>query len=105
MAQEGKERIAVIGGGSWGTAFAAMLAERHGEVSLWVREPDVCAAIRKERENRAFLPGVKVPLGVDPGRSLSGEHHRGDVDVARLAEVRSTRHHGNVMRPSHLSQR
>ncbi|NNG47283.1 MAG: glycerol-3-phosphate dehydrogenase, partial [Deltaproteobacteria bacterium] len=43
MAAETGEQIAVVGGGSWGTAFAAMLAERHGDVSLWVREPDVCA--------------------------------------------------------------
>lgn len=66
MTGEREERIAVVGGGSWGTAFAAMLAERHGDVSLWVREPEVCAAIRSGRENRAFLPGVKVPEGVRP---------------------------------------
>ncbi|NNF84505.1 MAG: NAD(P)-dependent glycerol-3-phosphate dehydrogenase [Deltaproteobacteria bacterium] len=76
-------QIAVVGGGSWGTAFAAMLAERHGDVSLWVREPDVCAAILSDRENRIFLPGVKVPEGVRPttdlARSLAG---RGIVALA-----------------------
>ena len=81
MTAEGGERIAVIGGGSWGTAFAAMLAERHGEVSLWVREPEVCAAIRKGRENRAFLPGVKVPEGVRPTTDL-GEALAGRAIVA-----------------------
>jgi len=76
MAAEIGERIAVVGGGSWGTAFAAMLAEQHGDVSLWVREPEVCDAIRSGRENRAFLPGVKVPEGVLPttnlGEALAG---------------------------------
>ncbi len=66
MASDTRERIAVVGGGSWGTAFAAMLSERHGDVSLWVREPDVCATILSDRENRAFLPGVTVPEGVRP---------------------------------------
>ncbi|MGA6992329.1 MAG: 2-dehydropantoate 2-reductase N-terminal domain-containing protein, partial [Candidatus Deferrimicrobiaceae bacterium] len=64
MTTEHAGRIAVIGGGSWGTAFAAMLAERHKDVSLWIREKEVCATIRSDRENRAFLPGVKVPEGV-----------------------------------------
>ena len=83
LATDTKERIAVIGGGSWGTAFASMLSERHGDVSLWVREPEVCAAIRSERENPAFLPGVIVPEGVRPttdlGEALAG---RGIVALA-----------------------
>ncbi len=83
MASDTGERIAVVGGGSWGTAFAAMLAQRHGDVSLWVREQDVCAAILSDRENRVFLPGIEVPAGVRPttdlGESLAG---RGIVALA-----------------------
>ncbi len=70
MPAENVSRIAVIGGGSWGTAFAAMLAERQEDVSLWVREEEVCATIRSDRENRAFLPGVTVPEGVRAATSL-----------------------------------
>ncbi|MGA7105735.1 MAG: NAD(P)H-dependent glycerol-3-phosphate dehydrogenase [Candidatus Deferrimicrobiaceae bacterium] len=70
MTAESVGRIAVIGGGSWGTAFAAMLAERHKNVSLWVREEEVCATIRSDRENRVFLPGVKVPEGIRATTSL-----------------------------------
>jgi glycerol-3-phosphate dehydrogenase (NAD(P)+) len=64
MTAESVSRLAVVGGGSWGTAFAVMLAERHKDISLWVREEEVCATIRSDRENRAFLPGVKVPEGI-----------------------------------------
>src|SRR5512134_165420 len=71
MVQNGKTRIAVIGGGSWGTAFAAMLSERYSDVSLWVREPEVCAEIREERENRSFLPGISVLPGVRPTTDLA----------------------------------
>src|SRR4030067_301287 len=58
-----------------------MFAEREGECSLWVREPEVCAAIREGRENRAFLPGVKVPEGVHPTTDL-GEALAGRTIVA-----------------------
>jgi len=70
MTAESADRIAVVGGGSWGSAFAVLLAERHKDVSLWVREEDVCATIRSDRENRAFLPGVKVPGNVRVTTSL-----------------------------------
>jgi glycerol-3-phosphate dehydrogenase (NAD(P)+) len=66
MEREIQERIAVIGGGSWGTAFASMLGERYADVALWVREPEVCGGIRADRENRVFLPGVPVPAAVRP---------------------------------------
>jgi glycerol-3-phosphate dehydrogenase (NAD(P)+) len=71
MAQEREARIAVVGGGSWGTAFAAMLSERHGDVSLWVREPGVYAEIQEGRENRTFLPGFPVPPKVRPTMDLA----------------------------------
>ncbi|HBX43614.1 MAG TPA: glycerol-3-phosphate dehydrogenase [Deltaproteobacteria bacterium] len=70
MTAESGERIAVVGGGSWGTAFAAMLAERHRDIALWVREPEVCAGILSNRENRAFLPGVQLPEAVRPTTTL-----------------------------------
>jgi glycerol-3-phosphate dehydrogenase (NAD(P)+) len=79
----GSARIAVVGGGSWGTAFAAMLGERHQDVALWVREPEVCREIRELGENRAFLPGVPVPKAVrpttEPAEALEG---RGIVAMA-----------------------
>lgn len=70
MTGNGAARIAVVGGGSWGTAFAAVQANRYGEILLWVREEEVCAAIRESRENRVFLPGIPVPAGVRPTTSL-----------------------------------
>lgn len=70
MGGAGAERIAVVGGGSWGTAFAAMLAERHDDIALWVREEEVCGEIRASRENRTFLPGVTIPDAVRPTTRL-----------------------------------
>jgi glycerol-3-phosphate dehydrogenase (NAD(P)+) len=69
--REGKESVAVVGAGSWGTAFAAMLAGRHESVTLWAHETEVFADLRDRRENRAFLPGIVLPEGVRPTSDLA----------------------------------
>jgi glycerol-3-phosphate dehydrogenase (NAD(P)+) len=54
------ERLAVIGGGAWGTALA-LVARRAGLVPvLWARDPDVVAAINERHENPLFLPDVAL---------------------------------------------
>src|SRR5512139_3247364 len=65
------ETVAVVGAGSWGTAFAALLAERHADVALWAHETEVCADIRRFRENRVFLPGVSLPAAVRATNDLA----------------------------------
>ncbi|MFZ5452390.1 MAG: NAD(P)H-dependent glycerol-3-phosphate dehydrogenase [Thermodesulfobacteriota bacterium] len=54
------QTVAVIGAGAWGTALAQLLAEKGLPVRLWVREPEVCAALSRERLNHTFLPGVRL---------------------------------------------
>ncbi|TYT74797.1 NAD(P)H-dependent glycerol-3-phosphate dehydrogenase [Desulfobotulus mexicanus] len=53
--------IGVLGGGSWGTALAMLLAEKGYPVRLWVYEPDVAMEIAEHRENRTYLPGIMLP--------------------------------------------
>ena len=53
--------IAVVGGGSWGTALAAHLVRCGREVRLWLLETDVAAAINERHENPAYLPGIALP--------------------------------------------
>lgn len=53
--------IAVIGGGSWGTTLAAMLADKNYDVSLWAYEKEIVEDIRKTGINRVFLPGFELP--------------------------------------------
>jgi glycerol-3-phosphate dehydrogenase (NAD(P)+) len=53
-------RLAIIGGGAWGTALA-MVANRAGAVPvLWARDPDVVATINQHHQNPLFLPGVTL---------------------------------------------
>lgn len=54
------ERVAVVGGGAWGTALAITADAAGRGVSLWVREADAVAAIARSRRN-PFLPRIPLP--------------------------------------------
>jgi glycerol-3-phosphate dehydrogenase (NAD(P)+) len=55
-------RVAVLGAGSWGTAFAKVMADAGREVRLWARRPEVAAAINDRHANPDYLPGVELPV-------------------------------------------
>lgn len=52
--------VAVIGSGSWGTALAVQLKRAGNNVILWSFKEEEAAAILAERENKEFLPGIKL---------------------------------------------
>ncbi len=52
-------RVTILGAGSWGTALATLLG-RVERVTLWARDTDLVTAIRSERENRRYLPGIPL---------------------------------------------
>lgn len=51
-------KIAVVGAGSWGTAFSNALAYKGLKVTLWSRRPEVAEAIQERHENPDYLPGL-----------------------------------------------
>ena len=57
-------KLAIVGGGSWGTALAMVLAPRSEAVALWVHEADLAARISHSRVNDIFLPGFRLPENV-----------------------------------------
>lgn len=63
---------AVIGGGSWGSAFARYLGTLGFRTRLWIREEDILQAALATRENAAFLPGFKFPPSVEFSNDLRG---------------------------------
>lgn len=63
-------RIGVIGGGSWGTTLAHLLAKKGFSVTLWVYEQDLVHSITTTRENPLYLPGVKLSQNIIPTNSL-----------------------------------
>ncbi len=72
-------RIAIIGGGSWGTALACVLSPRFDSVRLWVYETDLAERIEKTRINDVFLPGISLPPNVRAEASLEAALNGSDV--------------------------
>jgi glycerol-3-phosphate dehydrogenase (NAD(P)+) len=57
-------RLAVIGGGAWGSALALVAARAGAGVVLWARDPNVVAAINQLHENPLFLPGIALDRAI-----------------------------------------
>ncbi|MEL7347241.1 MAG: NAD(P)H-dependent glycerol-3-phosphate dehydrogenase [Pseudomonadota bacterium] len=57
-------RIAVIGGGAWGTALAVIAARAGRLTRLWARRADVVADINDNRVNSAYLGDLTMPAGL-----------------------------------------
>ncbi len=53
-------KLAVIGGGAWGTALAQVAASGGRETLLWALEPEVVETVNDRHENSAFLPGISL---------------------------------------------
>ena len=66
-------QIAILGGGSWGTALAIVLsrARRKHDISLWVHDSPLAELMRRDRENRNYLPGHRLP----PEINITSEMH------------------------------
>ena len=75
-------RIAVLGAGAWGTALALAFSERHA-VCLWTWMAEHAQAMQRDRENREFLAGFRLPdsmtVTADGSIALDG------VDLAIIA--------------------
>ena len=93
-------KLAIIGGGSWGTALAIVLAPRFESVTLWVHESDLAARMSHSRVNDIFLPGCHLPdsvqittelvtalAGVDIVLGVMPSHHARGLYTAMLPHL------------------
>ena len=72
-------KIGVIGGGSWGTALANVLATKGFAIEMWVYEQEVREQIQSMKENRLFLPGVPLSSNLTPTNDLKAAASNKDI--------------------------
>jgi glycerol-3-phosphate dehydrogenase (NAD(P)+) len=73
--------VAVVGAGSWGTAFAAVLARNGVDTTIWARR-DACAAqINDEHRNQDYLPDIELPPNLHATHDLEAAVARAPVVV------------------------
>jgi glycerol-3-phosphate dehydrogenase (NAD(P)+) len=75
------KKIAIVGGGSWGTALAIVLSRSRREhvLSLWVHDPELGARLRETRENAVYLPGFPLPPAIDVTSDLAAALADADI--------------------------
>ena len=56
--------ISIIGDGGMGTVLGILLSERGAGVRIWGYDREQLARIDRDRENKKFLPGYKLPAGL-----------------------------------------
>lgn len=74
-------RAAVLGTGSWGTAFAKVLADAGNDVTLWSRREQVARAVREQHENPDYLPGIRLPERLTATTDAAEAVHGADLVV------------------------
>ncbi|PLT28324.1 NAD(P)H-dependent glycerol-3-phosphate dehydrogenase [Peribacillus deserti] len=98
-----KQKVAVIGAGSWGTALAMVLADNAHEVQLWSHKFEQVEEINSSHTNDKYLPGISLPENII-GYSSLGEALEGvkyvilavptkairDVSAQILAELKQS---------------
>lgn len=77
-------RVAVIGAGSWGTAFSGLVAANADEVSLWCHSEATANAINETRHNARYLPDYVLAPNVRATASLGEALEGADACVLAL---------------------
>ena len=65
------KKAAVLGGGSFGTAIANLIAANGHSVCLWLRNEERATEINEERMNSFYLPDIKLNDGVSANTEIA----------------------------------
>ena len=72
-------KIGVIGGGSWGTALARLLAGNGHDVIVWAHDAELVPEINEQHENSVYLPDIKLPENLTATNDYEEALHQVEV--------------------------
>ncbi len=75
-----KLKVGLLGGGSWGTTVASLVA-RNAPITLWARNQETVDEINTERTNKKYLPDAVIPKGVTATTSIEEAVAHKDVII------------------------
>jgi glycerol-3-phosphate dehydrogenase (NAD(P)+) len=75
-------RVAIIGGGAWGTALACVARRAGNETILWARDAAVVQPVNEQRTNPRYLTGITLEAGIIATTKL--ETAIADADIVLL---------------------
>jgi DNA repair protein RadC len=91
--------------GAWGTALAGLLGGKGFPVDPWAYEKEIKQDIREHRENRMFLPGIRLPSGIrasNPNETV-GAGKGSDLLMAPAPDSKHQEGHRKRLREKFLS--
>ena len=74
-----KKKVAVLGGGSFGTVLANIAASNGNKVSLWVRDPDQALRINSEGANSTYHPELQLSPNIAASEILEDVIKNSDI--------------------------
>lgn len=75
------EKIGVLGGGSWGTALAILLANKGYDVNMWLRNKEQIEDMNNTRMNNKYLPNVVFPSNLRLTDDLEKVNYKAEAIV------------------------
>jgi glycerol-3-phosphate dehydrogenase (NAD(P)+) len=62
--------VGILGAGGWGTALALTLNANGHQVTVWEFDKQAASRLKRNRENKTFLPGIRVPKEIEITHNL-----------------------------------
>ncbi|MDX9917536.1 MAG: NAD(P)-binding domain-containing protein [Gudongella sp.] len=72
-------KIGVLGGGSWATALAMLLAGKGHDVEIWVRSESQAKEMSISRTNKKYLPDIILPDSINVNVSIDEVVHNKEI--------------------------
>ena len=77
-------KVTVLGAGSWGTTLALVLNQNNHLVTCWSFDKNDVESIKKSKENKKFLPGIKIPGTINITNDLQESINTAEVIIVAI---------------------